>query len=175
MVSSDSRASRPPRPRGRPRSFDRATALEKALMAFWENGYEATSVSDLTRAMDIGAPSLYAAFGDKRSLFEEVVQVYGARYGAFTERALAEEPTARAAVERTLREAAVEYTAPGRPTAASSSTRPPTAPPRRSSGPCASGATRTSRRSKAVSGPTSPRVSCRRRPTPPRSPGTPGR
>ncbi|GEC07452.1 TetR family transcriptional regulator [Streptomyces spinoverrucosus] len=103
------------RPRGRPRSFDRATALEKALMAFWEHGYEATSVSDLTRVMDIGAPSLYAAFGDKRSLFEEVVQEYGTRYGFFTERALAEEPTARAAVERTLREAAVQYTEPGHP------------------------------------------------------------
>ncbi|AQS71944.1 TetR/AcrR family transcriptional regulator [Streptomyces pactum] len=103
------------RTRGRPRSFDRATALEKALMAFWERGYEATSVSDLTRVMDIGAPSLYAAFGDKRSLFEEVVQVYGERYGSFGSRALAEEPTARAGVERMLREAAVEYTAPGRP------------------------------------------------------------
>ncbi|MFI6209569.1 TetR/AcrR family transcriptional regulator [Streptomyces sp. NPDC051041] len=89
--------------------------MEKALMAFWERGYEATSVSDLTRVMDIGAPSLYAAFGDKRSLFEEVVQVYGAKYGSFGDRALAEEPTARAAVERMLREAAVEYTVPGRP------------------------------------------------------------
>ncbi|MFH9587347.1 TetR/AcrR family transcriptional regulator [Streptomyces luteogriseus] len=103
------------RPRGRPRSFDRETALEKALLAFWEHGYEATSVSDLTRVMDIGAPSLYAAFGDKRSLFEEVVHVYGARYGSFADRALAEEPTARAAVERTLREAATAYTEPGHP------------------------------------------------------------
>ncbi|MEV5868679.1 TetR/AcrR family transcriptional regulator [Streptomyces tendae] len=103
------------RARGRPRSFDRATALEAALLAFWEHGYEATSVSDLTRVMDIGAPSLYAAFGDKRSLFEEVVQEYGARYGSFGDRALAEEPTARAGVERMLREAAAEYTAPGRP------------------------------------------------------------
>ncbi|SNX63962.1 TetR family transcriptional regulator [Streptomyces sp. TLI_55] len=101
--------------RGRPRSFDRATALEKAILAFWEHGYEATSVSDLTRVMGIGAPSLYAAFGDKRALFEEVVLEYGRRYGSFGERALAEEPTARAAVERMLREAAHEYTAPGRP------------------------------------------------------------
>jgi TetR/AcrR family transcriptional regulator, copper-responsive repressor len=101
--------------RGRPRSFDRATALEKAILAFWEHGYEATSVSDLTRVMGIGAPSLYAAFGDKRSLFEEVVQEYGARYGSFGDRALAEEPTVRAAMERMLREAAFEYTAPGRP------------------------------------------------------------
>ncbi|CAM5539940.1 TetR family transcriptional regulator [Streptomyces griseomycini] len=103
------------RARGRPRSFDRETALEKALLAFWEHGYEATSVSDLTRVMDIGAPSLYAAFGDKRSLFDEVVRVYGARYGSFTDRALAEEPTARAAVARMLREAAAVYTEPGRP------------------------------------------------------------
>ncbi|WP_405869459.1 MULTISPECIES: TetR/AcrR family transcriptional regulator [unclassified Streptomyces] len=103
------------KPRGRPRSFDRETALEKAVMAFWEHGYEATSVSDLTRVMGIGAPSLYAAFGDKRALFEEVVTVYGTRYGSFGDRALAEEPTARAAVRRMLREAATEYTAPGHP------------------------------------------------------------
>jgi AcrR family transcriptional regulator len=118
MVSSeDTKAQvRPaPKPRGRPRSFDRETALEKALLAFWEHGYEATSVSDLTRVMDIGAPSLYAAFGDKRSLFEEVVREYGTKYGSFGDRALAEEPTARAAVERTLREAAVEYTDPAHP------------------------------------------------------------
>lgn len=113
--AADAGARRASRRRGRPRSFDRATALEKALMAFWERGYEATSVSDLTGVMEIGAPSLYAAFGDKRSLFEEAVGLYGERYGAFGERALAEEPTARAAVERTLREAAAEYTAPGRP------------------------------------------------------------
>ncbi|MER6356353.1 TetR/AcrR family transcriptional regulator [Streptomyces sp. NPDC001634] len=103
------------RPRGRPRSFDRDTALEKAVLAFWEHGYEATSVSDLTRVMGIGAPSLYAAFGDKRSLFEEVVGVYGDRYGSFADRALAEEPTVRAAFERMLREAADIYTAPGHP------------------------------------------------------------
>ncbi|MEV0976017.1 TetR/AcrR family transcriptional regulator [Streptomyces sp. NPDC049915] len=108
-------AARTPRPRGRPRAFDRATALEKAVMAFWERGYEATSVSDLTRVMGIGAPSLYAAFGDKRALFEEVVQVYGATHGSFARRALEEEPTAEAAVARLLREAAAEFTGPGHP------------------------------------------------------------
>ncbi|MFI9719206.1 TetR/AcrR family transcriptional regulator [Streptomyces sp. NPDC052396] len=101
--------------RGRPRSFDRETALEQAIRAFWEHGYEATSIADLTRAMGIGAPSLYAAFGDKRSLFAEVVEEYGHTYGAFMGRALSEEPTARRGVERMLREAAVEYTEPGRP------------------------------------------------------------
>ncbi|MGW2446970.1 TetR/AcrR family transcriptional regulator [Streptomyces sp. NPDC001675] len=106
---------RPSRSRGRPRSFDRTTALEKALTAFWRNGYEATSVSDLTRVMGIGAPSLYAAFGDKRTLFEEVVEVYAGTHGAFADRALAEEPTARAAVERILREAAARYADPEHP------------------------------------------------------------
>jgi TetR/AcrR family transcriptional regulator, copper-responsive repressor len=101
--------------RGRPRSFDRDAALERAVEIFWEHGYEGTSVADLTRAMGIGPPSLYAAFGDKRTLFEEVVESYVREYGGFIERALAEEPTARSAVRRALREAAVEYTWPGRP------------------------------------------------------------
>ncbi|WP_327093784.1 TetR/AcrR family transcriptional regulator [Nocardia vinacea] len=101
--------------RGRPRSFDRDAALEKALRLFWARGYEATSIGDLTAAMGIGAPSLYAAFGDKATLFNEVVQVFGARYGSFIPRALAEEPTAEALVRRILREAATEYTRPDRP------------------------------------------------------------
>ncbi|MFB4313047.1 TetR/AcrR family transcriptional regulator [Actinomadura sp. 21ATH] len=101
--------------RGRPRSFDREEALEQAMLLFWTHGYDATSVADLTRAMGIGAPSLYAAFGDKRALFEEVVRHYGARHGDFVGRALAEEPTARRAVERILREAAADYTRPGLP------------------------------------------------------------
>ncbi|RKN40481.1 TetR/AcrR family transcriptional regulator [Streptomyces hoynatensis] len=101
--------------RGRPRSFDRSSALERAVMVFWEHGYEATSVAELTRAMGIGAPSLYAAFGDKRTLFEEAVADYIEKYGGFIDRAMAEEPTAREAVSRALREAAVEYTRPDRP------------------------------------------------------------
>lgn len=101
--------------RGRPRSFDRDAALGKALFAFWERGYEATSIADLTRALGIGAPSLYAAFGDKRKLFDEVVVVYGSRYADFAAVALAEEPTARAAVGRVLHEAAEVYTDPAHP------------------------------------------------------------
>lgn len=101
--------------RGRPRSFDRDAALEEALRLFWARGYEATSIGDLTAAMGIGAPSLYAAFGDKATLFNEVVQAFGARYGSFIPRALAEEPTAEAVVRRILREAAAEYTRPDCP------------------------------------------------------------
>jgi AcrR family transcriptional regulator len=101
--------------RGRPRSFDRETALERALLTFWERGYDATSVADLTTALGIGAPSLYAAFGDKRALFDEVVTRYQATHGAFTSRALEEETTARKAIERILHEAAERYTASGHP------------------------------------------------------------
>ncbi|GLW04894.1 TetR family transcriptional regulator [Microtetraspora sp. NBRC 13810] len=103
------------RRRGRPRSFDREAALAQATLLFWERGYEATSVADLTRVMGIGPPSLYAAFGDKRALFEEVVDSYGHAFGAFAARALEQEPTTRAGVARMLREAAEEYTRPGRP------------------------------------------------------------
>lgn len=84
-------------------------------MAFWEHGYETTSVSDLTRAMGISAPSLYAAFGDKKTLFEEVVEVYAGSYGAYGGRAFEEEGTARGAIGRMLGEAAGLFTEPGHP------------------------------------------------------------
>ncbi|MFD8701115.1 TetR/AcrR family transcriptional regulator [Kitasatospora sp. NPDC059648] len=101
--------------RGRPRSFDREAALDRALRLFWERGYEATSVADLTAAMGIRPPSLYAAFGDKRTLFAEVVAHYRETYGAYPARAYAEEPTARAGVARMLREAAFVLTEPDHP------------------------------------------------------------
>ncbi|WP_040782651.1 TetR/AcrR family transcriptional regulator [Nocardia pneumoniae] len=101
--------------RGRPRSFDRDAALDQAMRLFWARGYEATSIGDLTEAIGIGAPSLYAAFGDKKTLFREAVASFGARYGGFAARALAEENTAEAAVRRILREAASEYTRPDCP------------------------------------------------------------
>ncbi|TMR90294.1 TetR/AcrR family transcriptional regulator [Nonomuraea basaltis] len=99
----------------RQRAFDRDTALESALRAFWQHGYEATSIAGLTAAMGIRPPSLYAAFGDKRRLFEEAVHRYQRTHGAFTTRALAEEPTGRQAIERVLREAAAEYTSEEHP------------------------------------------------------------
>ena len=61
---------------GRPKSFDRDAALEQAMRLFWRHGYESTSLSDLTAAMGIAPPSLYAAFGDKKSLFRAAVQRY---------------------------------------------------------------------------------------------------
>jgi AcrR family transcriptional regulator len=61
---------------GRPVSFDRDEALKKAMLTFWQSGYESTSVSTLTAAMGISAPSLYATFGDKKKLFIESLQLY---------------------------------------------------------------------------------------------------
>jgi AcrR family transcriptional regulator len=98
----------------RPRSFDRDVALQQAMVLFWERGYEETSIGELTAAMGIGAPSLYAAFGDKRSLFEAAVERYEGEPGGPIAAGLGE-PTARAAVERMLAGAAREYTTPGRP------------------------------------------------------------
>jgi AcrR family transcriptional regulator len=102
--------------RGRPRTFDRDAALAQATRLFWERGYGATSVGELTAAMGIRPASLYAAFGDKKSLFQEVVDTYGrSAPGTFVRAALEEEPTARAAFARILREAARLYTEPSHP------------------------------------------------------------
>ncbi|MEU4475124.1 TetR/AcrR family transcriptional regulator [Micromonospora sp. NPDC023888] len=102
--------------RGRPRTFDRDAALAAATRLFWERGYQATSISELTEAMGIRPASLYAAFGDKQSLFKEVVATYGSSpVGAFVGAALGEEPTAYAAFTRILREAAEIYPDPSHP------------------------------------------------------------
>jgi AcrR family transcriptional regulator len=99
----------------RPRSFDRDTALACALDAFWQQGYDQTSISDLTDAMGINPPSLYAAFGDKEQLFMEAIERYQQQRGAALQRAFDEEPTARAAVERLLRETAERLNCCGEP------------------------------------------------------------
>jgi len=62
--------------RGRPRSFDRDEALRLAMQVFWSKGYEGTTMADLTAAIGVKAPSLYAAFGDKNALFREAVDFY---------------------------------------------------------------------------------------------------
>src|SRR5436853_5495947 len=99
-----------PRPRGRPRGFDRETALETAMRLFWSRGYEATSVSDLVAAMGITPPSLYGAFGDKKRLFMEAVDRYQAGPGCFAYKALIEEPTAERAIRRLMMDALNSFT-----------------------------------------------------------------
>jgi AcrR family transcriptional regulator len=63
-------------PMGRPRSFDAGRALDRALQVFWRKGYEGTSLSDLTEAVGVNRPSLYAAFGDKKALFRKALDRY---------------------------------------------------------------------------------------------------
>ena len=96
----------PARPRGRPRAFDRNVALDRALGLFWTQGFEGTSIADLTEALEINPPSLYAAFGSKEELFREALGLYARAYGLPIERAIAEEKTALGAVARILRDAA---------------------------------------------------------------------
>jgi len=94
--------------RGRPRGFDRDTALRAAMLVFWQRGYEGASLGVLTEAMGINKPSLYAAFGDKEALFREAIALYEREENA-TAWAMREQPTARAAVESMLRDNADAY------------------------------------------------------------------
>src|SRR4051812_3187204 len=104
---------RPRKPRGRPRSFDRDAALGRAMEVFWTKGYEGTSISDLTAAMDISPPSLYAAFGDKERLFLEAVERYQEARGQSCP--YCDVPTARGAIEKLLTYMAEELTASTHP------------------------------------------------------------
>jgi len=115
MSMPNSEAGVPPKTRGRPLSFDREAALEAAMHVFWEHGYEGATIAELTAAMGITPPSLYSAFGDKEHLFWEAIERYVEGPGSGIPRALAEEPTARAAIERLLREAAQELTRSSHP------------------------------------------------------------
>ena len=86
---------------GRPRGFDPEKALDRALKVFWKHGYEGASLTDLTEAMGINRPSMYAAFGNKEELFRKVLDRYGKSAGAYQQEAL-KEATARGAVEKIL-------------------------------------------------------------------------
>jgi AcrR family transcriptional regulator len=88
--------------RGRPREFCVDRALAQALRVFWEKGYEGTSLNDLTEAMGITRPSLYAAFGNKEALFRKALDLYQSEKLAYIQRAL-EQPTARQVAETMLR------------------------------------------------------------------------
>jgi AcrR family transcriptional regulator len=85
-------------PRGRPRAFDPDAVLDRAMHVFWAKGYEGASLSDLTQAMRINRPSLYAAFGNKEQLFRKVLDRYMGGPVAYFSKALAA-PKARDVVE----------------------------------------------------------------------------
>jgi AcrR family transcriptional regulator len=103
-----------PRPRGRPREFDRDDALARAAETFWRLGYEGASIADLTAAMGITAQSLYAAFTSKANLYREALGWYRNGLGAAAGAALAQ-PDVVEALEGFLTIWAHEYCRPGRP------------------------------------------------------------
>ncbi|MGX1913847.1 TetR/AcrR family transcriptional regulator [Streptomyces phaeochromogenes] len=80
-------------PIGRPRGFDADEALERAMLVFWEHGYEGASLACLTNAMGISTTSMYAAFGNKEALFRKALERYTEGPSAYLPRAL-EQPTA---------------------------------------------------------------------------------
>ena len=87
--------------RGRPRAFDTDQALDAALDLFWRKGYEGTSIADLTEAMGINPPSLYAAFGGKEALFRQALDRYEAKHACVWKEALSA-PTAYGAIKKLL-------------------------------------------------------------------------
>jgi AcrR family transcriptional regulator len=90
---------------GRPREFDIERALDRALEVFWRNGYEGASIANLTEAMGINPPSLYAAFGNKEALFRRALDRYVQQRTGFWDEALAA-PTARGMIAHLLHESA---------------------------------------------------------------------
>ncbi|MFE8146020.1 TetR/AcrR family transcriptional regulator [Brenneria goodwinii] len=88
--------------RGRPRSFDRDTALQRAMEIFWAKGYEAAQLSELMAAIGINPPSFYAAFGSKEALYREALDLYLSTAGSASMKALAETGNVRDAVKAML-------------------------------------------------------------------------
>lgn len=94
-----------PKKRGRPVAFDYDTALEKAMHAFWEHGYEGTSMATLMAAMDMNKASIYAAYGSKEALFQKALESYVQGPASFISASL-EEPTAAKVIYSLLTQAA---------------------------------------------------------------------
>ena len=100
--------------RGRPREFCVDYALAQALRVFWSKGYEGTSLTDLTEAMGITRPSLYAAFGNKEQLFRKALDLYEREKMDYVGKALAQ-PSARKVAETMLRGAVENMTGEDQP------------------------------------------------------------
>ena len=118
MSPKDGVAARPPLARvgrGRPRSFDRSQALDAAMRVFWAKGFGGASMADLTAAMGIASPSLYAAFGSKEALYAEAVQRYEDLYGEAFWGTLAGPGTARDQIEAVMRRSVAAFTSGDNP------------------------------------------------------------
>jgi AcrR family transcriptional regulator len=98
----------------RPRAFDEGQVLDQAMDVFWRQGYDGASMADLTRAMGLNSPSIYAAFGNKRGLFEAVLARYDERRIDYAQQMISGK-TARDVAERMLYGAVEWLTMPGEP------------------------------------------------------------
>lgn len=99
---------------GRPREFDYDQALEQAMRVFWSKGYEGTSMPDLTEAMGMNRPSIYASFGNKEELFRKALERYSQNAQAFFREAL-DKPTIHESVSAFLCGAATSFACPESP------------------------------------------------------------
>ena len=99
---------------GRPWSFDREAAVETAMRLFWRSGYEGVSIGDLTKAIGIAPPSLYAAFGSKAGLYKEALDCYERNFGSLELEALEHATSLTEAVRNLLEGAARAVTHPDR-------------------------------------------------------------
>lgn len=95
--------------KGRPLSFDRDEALKKVMLLFWQHGYEATSLNDITSALEVKPSSIYSAFGDKKKLFLDAVGLYLS--GPVTSETIIEQAvSAYDAAQELLRVSAIGFT-----------------------------------------------------------------
>jgi len=99
---------------GRPREFDAETALDQAMEVFWRHGYEGATIAELTQAMGINPPSLYACFGNKEGLLKAALDRYTKLRGVWMDEVVAA-PTARDVAERMLMGIADKQTDPANP------------------------------------------------------------
>ncbi|MBH5367076.1 TetR/AcrR family transcriptional regulator [Bradyrhizobium glycinis] len=99
---------------GRPREFDAETALDQAMEVFWRHGYEGATIAQLTEAMGINPPSLYACFGNKEGLLKAALDRYTKLRNIWMDEVVAA-PTARAVAERMLMGIADKQTDPANP------------------------------------------------------------
>jgi AcrR family transcriptional regulator len=99
---------------GRPREFDAETALDQAMEVFWRHGYEGSTIAQLTEAMGINPPSLYACFGNKEGLLKAALDRYTKLRGVWMDEVVAA-PTARDVAERMLMGIADKQTDPANP------------------------------------------------------------
>ena len=112
----DRKIAETPRPRGRPATFDRRAALDAAVPLFWRHGYEGASIAELTAAMGVAPPTLYAAFGSKAQLFREAMRHYHDTCGGLARvEAFVAEPQAFRALAAYLRDIAQAFADPAHP------------------------------------------------------------